>query len=67
MRTVSQEEFDRTVEHIKAIRRSPGYASEFPPSSLIDDTPEGIVGACYKVDRDNPHYIAKSHLGLDDI
>lgn len=50
MRTVNQQEFDGLVERVRAIRSSPDYVPEFPPSRLIDDTPEGVVRACYRVE-----------------
>ena len=53
-RIVSQEEFDRLVERERIFRSAPGFVAEFPPSSLIDDSPEGIVRAFYRVELAKP-------------
>lgn len=35
----------QALSQIRRIRSSPDYVPEFPPSSLIDDSPEGCVNA----------------------
>ncbi len=47
---INERDFYKEVSRIKQIRSEPDYVPEFPPSRLIDDSPEGVVRAAYKLD-----------------